>query len=174
MIVQKKTGNTIQAWVLGDNSNKERELIAAGKIRVLPDGRYELFSQESKSGHGELAPSGYIFKVNSAGFPYPNEPEWFKTRHVLLSEDTYRQIPEKLQAYRLGDIKTQPLIDSLIDRGILNINENDSDNYYGAYLWGTYETSPSTSVIVFHDVDKDAFNFVAIEEFIKNYDIIVD
>ena len=45
---KKKSART-QAWQLGKNTPMEQKMIKEGKIRLRNDGRYELFSQESKS-----------------------------------------------------------------------------------------------------------------------------
>ncbi|MCD8022748.1 MAG: hypothetical protein LUF30_07200, partial [Lachnospiraceae bacterium] len=54
----------IKAWQLGENSDMEKQLIATGAIRLLPDGSYELFSQEAVNGTGEIARPGDYFKVD--------------------------------------------------------------------------------------------------------------
>ena len=76
MIVQKKNGKRIRAYQLGTDSAMEKQMISEGKIIVCVDGSYELFSREARQ-QGEKACTGDYFKIDSAGYPYPNKRDWF-------------------------------------------------------------------------------------------------
>ena len=69
MYVQKKAA-LIQAWRLGDGTEKEQELISKKVIVLREDGCYELFSREATGKTGEIAKIGDYFKVDSGGYPY--------------------------------------------------------------------------------------------------------
>ena len=83
MLVQKKPVR-LQAWQLGAGDAKEAEMIAAGKIKLREDGSYELFSMEALGEKGQIAGPGDYFKVDSAGFPYPNKKAFYRA-FLLLS-----------------------------------------------------------------------------------------
>ena len=50
-----KVNNRVQAWELGAGSAMEQEMIRRGKIAARPDGTWEIFSQESTEGSGQVA-----------------------------------------------------------------------------------------------------------------------
>ena len=100
MKIAKKI-NITYAWKLGDGTAKEDELLSAGRIRVTPDGNYRIMSQESEETGGELAIAGDYFKIDSAGYPYPNKREWFNENHIRISEDLYIQKSRINQLYFL-------------------------------------------------------------------------
>lgn len=52
-------------------------LILQGKVKRLSDDSYEVFSQEVVQEHGEVAFKGDYIKVDSDGFPYPNNADFF-------------------------------------------------------------------------------------------------
>ena len=71
----KNKGKIVNAYCLGQSSGMEQELIRLGRIRLLPDGAYELMSQEAKNGTGQRADAGDYFKVDEVEgvyYPYPN------------------------------------------------------------------------------------------------------
>lgn len=51
-MAQKKSGRLVQAFELGANTRMERELVREGKIQILHDGEYRLFSLESTGSKG--------------------------------------------------------------------------------------------------------------------------
>ena len=59
-----KTATRVRAWELGAGSDMEKEMIRVGKIIAHPDGVYEVFSQESTEGKGQMAHAGDYFKVD--------------------------------------------------------------------------------------------------------------
>jgi len=95
--VIKKTGKIVEAFELGLSSAMELKLIEECKI-VRKGDTYELFSQESQSGSGEIASAGDFFKVDKAGYPYPNAREWFLENHRHVEGDKWEQLPKKLLA----------------------------------------------------------------------------
>ncbi len=173
--VKKNTGKNVNAWELGKGSEMEQELIKAGKIVKNDDG-YELFSQESKSGSGEKAKAGDFFKVDGKGYPYPNAREWFFKNHRHIDGDTYEQLPKKLMAWESTDGIT-PEVQFLVEKKGLVLDPTNPKAYFGAMLWGAWETASADAVLIFYSVsyaedgtviDAD-FNFVARSEFEATY-----
>ena len=179
MIIQKQTGKPIRAWQLGCVSDTEQQMIAAGKIIRHDDGRYELFSQESVNGHGQLAQSGDYFKVDGAGFPYPNERSWFEAHHEHVQGDEYLQNSEPLEAWD-ADEPMCPQINFLLDSGRLIIDPEHPEKYFSAFLWGAPLSAAIDAVVVFYKTDYSAdgsicdvdYNFVERSEFEKTYAVI--
>ena len=172
MYIRKKEGKVVQAWELGAGSDMQYELEQAGLIVDLGNGEYELFSQESNSGSGEIAQEGDFFKVDSTGSPYPNDREWFWNNHRSLGGYDYEQIPAELFAWDEEDGPMPDPVLDLIDAGKLEVDENSWDARYGAELWGSWLTAAADAVIVFYDVDSLDFNFVARNDFELAYDIV--
>ena len=52
-MVRKNTGKMVKAYELGTGTVMEQKMLEEGKMVIKPNGQYELFSQESKSGKGE-------------------------------------------------------------------------------------------------------------------------
>ena len=179
MIIQKQTGKPVCAWQLGRGSNIERRMIAAGRIILHDDGQYELFSQESVNGHGQMAQAGDYFKIDCAGFPYPNERSWFEAHHEHVRGDEYLQKPEHLEAW-VADEPMCPQMRFLLDSGKLIIDPERPDKYFSAILWGAPLSAARDAVIVFYKTDYDAdgsicdveFNFVERSEFEKTYCVV--
>ena len=171
-----KMERKVQAWELGAGSEKEQEMIRRGKIRAHPDGTYELFSQETSEGKGQMAKTGDYFKVDDTGSPYPNRRGWFLENHRHLEEDWYLQQSKPLKIWRKDDPECEE-IRFLLDRKILFIHPENPQRYFSARLWGTEETAPSDAVIVFFSVERDPegnitginFNFVVKDYFEKYY-----
>lgn len=177
--VIKKLGIEIHACRLGDNSSMEQKLLADGKIRRITENQYEVFSREAAGAKGEIAGKGDYVKLDSEGFPYPNEKGWFEQRNRFIAQDQYIQMPERLKAWDLNERPCEE-IEYLIKNHKLFINERSQNRYYKAYLWGTWLYAAKDAVIVFYQIRYDAsgeisdieFNFVAREEFEKIYDIL--
>ena len=174
--IKKRTG--LQAWQLGQGSAMEKRLIASGKIVLHENGQYELFSQETKE-KGEIANAGDYFKVDSHGFPYPNTREMFEQGHRLIQDDWYEQLAQPVRVHLESDPSCEEL-EYLLSTSKLRVHPEDPEHYYSASLWGTEETAPRSSVIVFYSVDRNAegeithidFNFVEREEFRRTYTIL--
>lgn len=172
--VIKNRGKEVQAWELGKGTEMEIRLIKQGKI-VLKGDSYELFSQEVHCGKGEKANVGDFFKVDKAGYPYPNNREWFIQNHRHIDGDTYEQIPKELLAWESTEEIT-PEVQFLIDHKGLKLNYENPAQFFGAELWGTWLTATAFAVLVFYSVsyengqivDAD-FNFVARSEFVETY-----
>ena len=173
--VIKNSGKQVQAWELGTGSEMERKLIEEGKI-VSTGISFELFSQESKNGSGELAKKGDFFKVDKAGYPYPNDREWFLANHRQLDGDTYEQLPKALLAWEAYE-EVSKEVQYLIDHKGLKLDPENPEQYFGAELWGAWLTAAQDAVLIFYSVsyseegmvlDAD-FNFVARAEFETTY-----
>lgn len=184
--VIKNKGKIVEAWELGTGSEMERKLIAADKIRFNEE--YELRSQEVKPEilerdgqkkeiwHGEKACAGDFFKVDKAGFPYPNRREWFLANHRRLEGDTWEQLPKPLMAWEVTEEMT-PEVQFLIDNKGLKLSPDTPEQYFGAELWGAWLSAASDAVLVFYSVTRDEngvildadFNFVARKEFEATY-----
>lgn len=180
--VMKKQGKTVKAYCLGTESPEIVRLIREGKIISLGSGFYELMSQEAvtgDSGHGELAKAGDFVKLDSAGFPYPNDRDFFIANHRHISGDNYEQIPKPLFAWTIEEPMC-PEIEFLLRENRLQIQEEYQNKCFSAILWGTLESAAKDAVVVFYDVTKDSkgsicdisFNFVARDEFEKTYNVI--
>ena len=175
----KNTSEIMFAYCLGANSEKEKELIKTGKIRVLPDGCYELFSQEAVNDQGEIAKKGDYFKLDDSGYPYPNSKEWFQKHHRHISGDTYEQICEPVLIWQEGD-PIEEEMQYLLESGKLTICPDDKDHYFNAFLWNAPLSAGRDATIVFYHVERDdqmnitdiSFNFVAKKEFQTNYSIL--
>ena len=157
----------------------EKKLIGENKIRSNGDGSYEVFSREATTGTGEKAYAGDYIKLDSEGFPYPNEKKFFESHHIQLTDDTYEQIPVEVQVWT-ADEGTCDEVSFLISEKFLKINEADPDRYFTAPLWGTTLTAAKDAVIVFYEIKRDDsgkisdadFNFVERSEFNKTYTVI--
>ena len=178
-MVIKNKGKNVQAYELGTGSEMEQQLIESGKIIRHANGSYELFSQESQSGSGQMANPGDYFKVDDAGFPYPNGRDWFKQNHRHISGDTYEQLPQPLEAWNACDPLTAA-VNHLIATGKLTLNFVDRSKFFNAHLWGADLSQNDEATLIFYGVTSDAngevvdanFNFVAKDEFKRTYTVL--
>lgn len=175
----KNKKSIVTAYQLGAGSAVEERLKAEGAIRLLPDGSYELFSQESKNMSGEIAFCGDYFKVDNVGgkhFPYPIKKVWFEANHEHIVGDGYIQKAKPLKIWECYS----PMIEEmafLFDEKRIEIREDDEKVYYQAFHGGTRLSASKDAVVVFYEVTRDCsgkiididFNFVARCEFEKNY-----
>lgn len=174
--VIKKSGKIVQAYRLGEEGPVVQKLIEEGKIKKIGNDFYEVFSQESKNGKGEVAFPGDYVKVDSAGYPYPNSEKFFLENHVHISGDDYEQLPKPLYAWEVTDGMCKE-IEFLVEKKGLVIDEDSEEAYFTAPLWGTMLSAAKDAVIIFYEIlwDKDGnvleadFNFVAKNEFDKTY-----
>lgn len=179
MRIIKKKGKHVHAYQLGHDSDVISELIKQGKISSDANGRYLIFSQESKNGEGEIAYPGDYIKVDSSGFPYPNSKEFFEQNHRHLSGDDYEQVPTPLEAWDISEGENE-VISFLIASDKLSINPQSEDKYFNAFLWGANLSAGKDAVIVFYSVSRSEdnhitdidFNFVSRTEFEKTYLIL--
>ncbi len=175
----KKHGKKVLAWRLGDGSAMEKDLIDKGLIRVLPDGKYELFSLESQSGSGQIAEKGWYFKVDSNGNPYPNREDFFVSHHLHLEGDSYEQIPSPVVYWEKG-LPMPETVRYLFDSGKVRVNENDPDRYFTTFLWGAPLSTGVDGKIVIYSVQKGEdgsitdidYAFISADEFALTYDIL--
>lgn len=181
--LQKVVGKQVKAYELGADSPIEAQMIAEGKIS-FEDGVYYLRSTEvvnANSEKGQQAKAGDFFKVDGEGNPYPNDREWFLENHRAVSteDNLYEQIPKPLEAWFYGDEMTDA-VKFAVDNGLVKLNPNDPQNYFGAQLWGEWLTAPQTAALMFYSVTRNEqgavtavdFNFVIREEIEANYRIV--
>lgn len=177
----KNKQKTVNAYCLGKKSEMEQRLIELGRIRLLPDGDYELMSQESKNGVGQRACAGDFFKVDRVDgvyYPYPNDQVYFLNNHIHLNGDTYEQKAKPLAIWQWGD-EPCDAIEYLLEQEKLIINHEDSERFFNAFLWGADLSAAKDATVVFYDILRDdsgavtdvSFNFVAKNEFERNYTI---
>lgn len=178
----KSKRKVVTAYPLGAGHPMEALLIEEGAIRLLPDGSYALFSQETVNGQGQIARAGDYFKVDTIEgrhYPYPNSREFFLDNHIHLSGDEYEQINKPLLIWQVGDAMTEE-ITWLVDTGRLTLKPQDPDHYFNAFLWGADLSAASDATLLFFRVDRDEngaitdidFNFVAKQEFEDCYVIM--
>ena len=184
----KKEKTILKAYCLGEENPVLESLIREGLIRRIDENTWRIFSQEATK--GEISNNGDYIKLDSSGRPYPNSREFFLDRHKRLREDgdEYEQMPKVVSVWSLtfGDEMCPELQFLIREKGLI-IDEEDEKKYFQAPLWGDLLTTPRDSVIVFYDVkysepdvtgtsrilDAD-FNFVALDEFWKTYDLLPD
>ena len=174
-----KTATKVIAYRLGDNSEKEQELIAEGKIRKLSETEYEIFSTESKNAAGEMAAKGDYFKIDSSGNPYPNAKEWFEKSHNFVDGNIYNQIVKPIGVWSFTEGMI-PEIDFIIRTGKLLVNEADDDKYFTAELWGAVLSASKDSLILIRGVETNdagdltnvSFDFITKDEFEKTYQYV--
>jgi len=166
-----KIATELEAWELGAGTKTERDLLAAGKLRLLPDGTYLVFSRETDT-QGQRAQAGDYVKIDSAGFPYPNRREFFLTHHTPLGGCRYRQTAEPLDAWT-ADEPMPAQVRFLLDTGKLRIDEQDEAHYFRALLWGAELFAARDAVVVLDRTTRNEageitavkFHFIARQEF---------
>lgn len=178
----KSKKKIVKAYPLGAGHPMEAALIEEGAIRRLPDGSYELFSQEAVNGHGQIAFPGDYFKVDTVDgrhFPYPNSREFFLSNHTCLQDDEYAQVNKPLLIWQAGDDPIEE-VRWLVDTGRLTLRPQDPAHFFNAFLWNADLSAASDATLVLYSVDRDAqgvitdisFNFVAKAEFEDSYMVI--
>ena len=174
MVVKKKTGNQVEAYRLGDHSDKEQEMIKRGLIRLREDGTYEIFSQEAVNGIGECARAGDYFKIDNAGFPYPNSRDFFENDHRKIGKNLYEQIPKELLAWSREEGETEEIRFLKEHKGL-----NLTGHHMEAPLWGTILSAGFDALIIYYSIQRDEegkivdidFNFLDRIEFERTYDV---
>lgn len=180
----KNKRKLVKAYCLGRGSEMEQLLLRLGRIRLLPDGDYELMSQESKNGAGQRASAGDYFKVDEVDgvyYPYPNSREYFLNNHTHLEGDTYEQKALPLAVWQWGD-EPCDAIGYLLEQGKLTLNHADEERFFNAFLWGADLSAAQDATVVFYDIFRDvsgaitdvSFNFVVKEEFERSYTICTE
>lgn len=178
----KSLRKIITAYPLGEGHPMEAALIAEGAIRLLPDGTYELFSQEAVNGRGQVAHAGDYFKVDDVDgkhFPYPNDREFFLANHTHLSGDEYEQANKPLMIWQADDAVTEE-VRWLVDNGRMTLKPEDPDHFFNAFLWGADLSAARDATLIFYSVDRDendaiadiSFNFVAKSAFDESYTLL--
>lgn len=175
----KKEGRLITAYQLGMNSLGIAELMAQGRIKKNGDGSYEVFSREAVNGKGEVAQDGDYIKIDSGGFPYPNDKVFFEENHKKVGENAYEQIPQPLNTWTVQEPMCEE-IEYLLKKGALTFHADNPDKYFNAQLWGSVLSAPKDAVLMFYRVDRDKegniedidFNFIERGEFERTYDYI--
>lgn len=177
----KNKRNIVRAYCLGEGSDMEQMLLRLDRIRLLPDGGYELMSQESKNGAGQRAEAGDYFKVDDVDgvyYPYPNSREYFLNNHTHVEGETYEQKARPLAIWQWGDGPCDA-IDYLLEQGKLTLNHADPERFFNAFLWGADLSAARDATVVFYDILRDAdgavtdvsFNFVVKDEFERSYTV---
>lgn len=177
----KSKKQVVKAYCLGAGSAMEAMLTERGRIRRLPDGQFELMSQEAKNGVGEIARAGDYFKVDLVEgeyYPYPNSRTYFLENHRHLDGDEYEQRPAPRAIWQLGDPMCAE-IQFLLDTGRLTLKPEQPEQFFNAFLWGADLSAARDATIVFYQVDRDSsgaitdisFNFVAKNEFDSSYEL---
>ena len=179
--VRKKVGKIDNAYQLNTNIPIIQTLINEKKIKILDNVYCEVMSQEAKkgmTGHGQKAVLGHDYiKIDGSGNPYPISEEWFMENHIYIKDYQYEQISKPILAWTVNEDMSEE-ISFLLREKKLVIEKNDERNYFNAELWGTKESAPKDSYIVFYEVNKKPdgtikdidFNFVVKEEFEKTYE----
>ena len=178
----KNKGKIVNAYCLGQGSGMEQELIRLGRIRRLPDGGYELMSQEAKNGAGQRAEAGDYFKVDVVDgvyFPYPNSRAFFLENHTHVEGDTYAQKAVPRGIWQWGDELCDAL-GYLLERGKLRLDPGAPEHFFNAFLWGAELSAPRDATVVFYEILRDGsgtvtdvtFNFVVKEAFESEYTVI--
>lgn len=173
----------MEAYCLGAGSDMEKDLIRRGRIRFLEDGSYELFSQEARSGKGQIAHKGDYFKLvetDTGSYPYPNRKEFFEKNHRLIegTENLYEQVSRPLFFWMAEDPIEKP-VSFLLESGRLVINPDDEEAYFSARLWGADLSAAKDAAIVFYRIETDQtgdivdvdFFFVSKKDFEMTYTI---
>ena len=173
-----KIARELDAWELGAGTDTEARLLREEKLRRLPDGSYLVFSRDTDA-QGQIARPGDYIKIDSAGFPYPNEREYFLANHTHLGGCQYRQKTPVLEAWT-ADAPMPPAIRFLLDTGRLRIDAQDTAHYFRAFLWGAELFAARDAVVVLDRVARDGngeitgaeFHFIARKEFEITHKIV--
>ena len=180
----KSKKKIVKAYPLGQGHPMEAALIEEGAIRLLPDGSYELFSQEAVNGQGQIAQAGDYFKVDTVDgrhYPYPNRREYFMSNHTHLSGDEYEQANKPLLIWQTSEPVSEE-VRWLVETGRMTLKPEDPAHYFNAFLWGAQLSAAEDATLVFYSVSRDeggsitdiSFNFVARAEFEASYTILAE
>ena len=177
---RKKTV-VIRAYRLGERSSGLDKLVAAGLVVLRNDGSYEVHTEETKDGKGEMAHAGDYVKLDASGRPYPNEAGFFEENHRHIDGDQYEQISKDREVWMMGDAMC-PEIELLIKQGRLELHKEDPEHYFQGTGWGTKLIASSDAALVFYEIKKNSdgkitdaeFNFVDRETFEETYELIRD
>lgn len=178
----KNAGNRVLAYRLGDQNLVLTQLISKGMILALDDNRFEVFSQEAmngSTGHGQTAHAGDYVKIDGAGYPYPNDVEYFEQNHRHIAGDEYEQKAVPLNAWSAEE-QMCPEVVFLVEHKGLVLDYDHPECFFYAPLWGTVEVAAKDAVLVFYSIDygengevKDAsFNFIGRAEFERTYQVL--
>ena len=179
MKVIKNNGKRVFAYMLGSSHPVIDALIEDGRIIPHDDGTYEIMSLEAVNGSGQIARSGDYLKLDFSGNPYPNDREFFQKNHWHIEGDEYEQIPKPLLAWSIDEPVSKEVAFLILHKDLV-LDLTSHDKFFTAPLWGTIESSPRDSVLVFYSVTRDDdgsivdadFNFVARDVFEKTYSVI--
>lgn len=173
----KKKSTLVRAYCLGDNTATEKNLLAAGLLRRNPDGTYAVFSQEAPT-RGQIAQPGDYIKIDSTGAPYPNERAWFLQNHTPLGENRFLQKSPLLEAWTIHETPSDAAV-FLLENDLLQLRPADEAHFFGAQLWGAYQTAPRDAVVIFDRITRENgtvtavdFHFIVAEEFALSYEVV--
>ncbi len=177
MRLAKKRPVSFTAFQLGTDNPLEKELIQAGQIRLNSDGNYEVFSREVKNGKGELAKAGDYLKIDSGGYPYPNDREFFEKSCIRVGENRYQQNGTPVEVW-FADDPVNDTISFLLHTNRLRLNQDSDDQYFRADLWGAPLSAARNAAVIVHSVTRDPqgriadvdFYFIERGEFERTYE----
>ena len=181
MLVQKKLGKQVHAYELNMEHPHPvlKKLMSDGLVIPHDNGTFEIKTREACE-KGEIALAGDFVKIDPEGAAYPNKRDFFLQNHRHIFDDVYEQIPQPVFAWTVADGVCEEIF-ILMDQKGLRLNEKNLKQYFSAPLWGTVETAPEDSVILFYSISRDTsgaiidadFNFVCRSAFEDQY-IIID
>ncbi|MDY5001849.1 MAG: hypothetical protein SO122_05250, partial [Eubacteriales bacterium] len=104
---------------------------------------------------------------------------FFQKNHRHIEGDEYEQIPKPLLAWSIDEPVSKEVAFLILHKDLV-LDLTSHDKFFTAPLWGTIESSPRDSVLVFYSVTRDDdgsivdadFNFVARDVFEKTYSVI--
>ncbi len=178
-MVVMKVPAPVTAFCLGEGSALEASLLQSGQLRRLPNGRWEVFSQECTGSSGQLAQDGDYVKLDSQGFPYPNHREYFLASHRRQPSGQYVQLPTPLTAWQLGEPLGEEM-QFLLEHRLLRLDHDDPEHFFAYTGWGTLLTAARDAVVLFRHVERGGdggitdidFSFVKREVFDATYRVL--
>lgn len=181
MLVQKKQGKQVHAYELNMEHPHPvlKKLMSDGLVIPHDNGTFEIKTREACE-KGEIALEGDFVKIDPEGAPYPNKRDFFLQNHRHISDDIYEQIPQPVFAFTANDGICEEVTFLVQKKGMV-IHKDKPEQYFSSPLWGTVETAPEDSVILFYSISRDTsgaiidadFNFVCRSVFEDQY-IIID
>ena len=122
----KKNSRIVTAYPLNDMACVQ-QLISKGLICQTGNG-YRVFSRESPR-EGELANKEDYVLIDNAGFPYINQPQYFKTHYTATDEPFhYRTVPVTVDVWQVGQPESEA-VRCLLENERLHIHFGKSYYY---------------------------------------------
>jgi hypothetical protein len=172
----RKKAMLSRAFQLGRGDLLEKTYIKNGLIKKEED-FYQVFSLEVGGGKkGERAESGDFVKIDIEGNIYPNKKDFFLENHKKISKNYYLTRPKTILARDRFEEKSD-LIEKLVEKGLLKINETSKDKYFEADIYKTRLFGKKDDLILIYShqgsdpADWD-FNIIDRKIFEKTYQIL--